>query len=349
MKKKILSSLLVLVAVFGLTVPEVMAASKWEAYQNTTVVENGDKLTVKTDGSGVINKEYAGTEITEDGVSMSTNVELDLAKLAGSTFTITANVGELEGNPDYPNYVADFQVITTVDENGARVYSSWTASNKESINIDRSGIYTYTWTFKKNADGVVTGEFTVDYYGDEVGKLTSAHEFKNAETGVKPTVLRTLWAYGGYNNEALRPMEKELNLWTELPYVKVTLELVGLTDETISESMDYPLGYAATEEEVAELIAEMEALVEEDGYEFKGFFTDKELTTKFDWTKPMNADTTVYMAVAEAEDTTDPVDPPKPPEKDNPDTSDINLIVLLGTILIGGAGLAFTLKNRKFN
>ncbi|MGN0973774.1 MAG: hypothetical protein ACI4OT_03435 [Bacilli bacterium] len=216
MKKRILGGLFAIALAFGIMVPTVSAESNWTGYMDTTFSISGDKITIGTDGSGIINKSYAGTEITEDGTSMSVNVELDLESLKDSTFTITSNVGEEEGNPEYPNYVSDFQIITTVNEDGAIITSPWT-NYGDAIEINESGIYTYTWTFTKSNDGSVTGKFTIDNYGQEVGELVSAYEFKHADTGVKPTVLRTMWIYGGNNNDAQRPLQKALNIWTVLP------------------------------------------------------------------------------------------------------------------------------------
>lgn len=72
-----------------------------------------------------------------------------------------------------------------------------------------------------------------------------------------------------------------------------------------------------------------EELKEENLYLYKGIYLDEKLSTDFDFTKSLDADTTMYIGVVT-----------------NPDTGDVNLFVLLGTILVGVVGLALTSKKR---
>lgn len=121
----------------------------------------------------------------------------------------------------------------------------------------------------------------------------------------------------------------------------VTLTFAAL-DETMGTEI--PKGYVFSEEEVAQLTAALEESLVGTDFEFKGYFADANYTTEFDWTVAIEEDTTVYLSVAEVQAKED-----EEAGKVNPDTSDINLIVLIGTILIGSLGLGYTIKNRKFN
>ena len=92
-----------------------------------------------------------------------------------------------------------------------------------------------------------------------------------------------------------------------------------------------------TDEEVEYLKEMLEAELENSDVTFDGFYADEDLKAEFDFTKAFDQDATVYLKLSKVQ------------QKVNPGTSDINLIFILGTLLIGGAGLGFTLKNRKFN
>lgn len=73
----------------------------------------------------------------------------------------------------------------------------------------------------------------------------------------------------------------------------------------------------------------VEGLKEENKYVFDGFYTDKELKNKFDFTKALDSDTAMYVSATT-----------------NPETGDINLAVLIGTILVGMAGAAIVLRKK---
>lgn len=120
---------------------------------------------------------------------------------------------------------------------------------------------------------------------------------------------------------------------------------ITLTIDAMGEQMEteVPKGYIFSDEEIEELNAEIEAIVRDTEFEFKGFFSDAEYTTEFDFTKALEEDTTLYINIQEVQTREEE------PEKVNPDTSDINLMVLIGTLLIGTLGLGYTIKNRKFN
>lgn len=336
MKKKVLGILMVIVTVFTFGMPQVFAAaSDWQGYEGAGVTVEGDKITVDTSGSGTINTSYSKTPITSEGVSMSINVMIDLS--VNDTFTITSNVGNMDGNPEKPNYVGDFVIITEIKDGKAVISSPWAAylDTPASFEIDRSGVYTYTWTFKKATDGKVTAQFDLSYYGTTVETLVYNNEKWPIDDA---TVLRTMWAYGGNNNNASRPFEKPFTIWNELPYVTLTLSAEG-----VEEKVPVPYAAVLNEDEVQTIIDEVNAELKDTGYVFKGFYSDAELKVEYDFTKPFVQDATLYMKLEKEISN-------KEEEKiDNPNTSDIGLVGIVTTIVLAGAGLGYTIKKRKFN
>ena len=100
-------------------------------------------------------------------------------------------------------------------------------------------------------------------------------------------------------------------------------------------------GYEFSKEEIAEfeeMLKELEEDVEkeykEEGFVLLGVFTDKDGKNKVDLTKSIDTDTSWYLVVGEKVEEL----PPK--------TSDINLVVLIGTILVGIAGAVIVSKKR---
>lgn len=78
-----------------------------------------------------------------------------------------------------------------------------------------------------------------------------------------------------------------------------------------------------------------------EGYTFKGYFTDNTFKTKFDFTKAIDTDTTIYALYEEVKDNS---------EK-NPETSDnIMIFIAVGaTSILGIAGMAIYLNKKKAN
>lgn len=92
-------------------------------------------------------------------------------------------------------------------------------------------------------------------------------------------------------------------------------------------------------EALEELIGE-----EFDGYVFDGFYTSEDLKTKLDLDKALNEDTTIYMnyvKLTKKEETVKNEEPPK--------TGDMNLLLVLGSIVFGGAGIIVTRKKLAKN
>lgn len=91
-----------------------------------------------------------------------------------------------------------------------------------------------------------------------------------------------------------------------------------------------------------DVIADLNKLIgeEEDGYKLEGYYLDKELKTKADFTKAFNENTTLYMNFVKVEAKGNNT------ETKNPQTSDINLVLILSAIALASAGAALSIKKR---
>lgn len=107
-----------------------------------------------------------------------------------------------------------------------------------------------------------------------------------------------------------------------------------------SESIEIPYGFAFSQEEVDELINELKESLKEEGYTIDDFYADEALTTKYDLTKPIERDTTVYMKLVEEAKATDKA----PQEVANAKTGDMNLIMVLSLLSLAGVAVAVTGK-----
>lgn len=201
----------------------------------------------------------------------------------------------------------------------------------------------------ETTDPTVTGVFeeaivmlgeSITGNGAEIGSISTGTNGGKTEDAVDTTKLayeeelydERLFANSGFADENVTTM--------------VSLTFVGVlegTEETFPATVSIPKGIIFSEEEIEELIAAANADFADTGIVFKGFFADKDFKVEYDFTKPFEDDTTVYMVYGEEEKEVE-----APAEK-NPETSDINMMALIIALLIGGTGLAFTIKNRKFN
>ncbi len=106
-------------------------------------------------------------------------------------------------------------------------------------------------------------------------------------------------------------------------------------------------GYRFSKEELDELFNDLKSVAELTDEEFSNIelYYDKELSDKVDPESfevgEMNNDLTLYLNF------------PKLRESDEleeiPNTADINLVVVISTLLLGGLGLGYTIKKRRFN
>ena len=136
--------------------------------------------------------------------------------------------------------------------------------------------------------------------------------------------------------EGYKVFDNEDGTYTIAKPVNITFNANGN-----EEVVEVPVGSILTEEELEELKEALMAELEGTNIRFDGFFRDENFEEEFDFSAPFEADTTIYLKLSEVLERGD--------EKENPNTADVNMALILGALLIGGAGLGFTLKNRKFN
>ena len=136
--------------------------------------------------------------------------------------------------------------------------------------------------------------------------------------------------------EGYKVFDNEDGTYTIAKPVNITFNANGN-----EEVVEVPAGSVLTEEELEELKEALMAELEGTNIRFDGFFRDENFEEEFDFSEPFEADTTIYLKLSEVLERGD--------EKENPNTADVNMALILGALLIGGAGLVFTLKNRKFN
>ena len=149
---------------------------------------------------------------------------------------------------------------------------------------------------------------------------------------------------GGSNSLATDLVEAEINAKFEdkigqdfsedTTEVTVNLMLIAGNER---ETIQIPKGTTFTKEELQGLIDEINQELAADKLQLVGFYLDEELTQGFDFSTPIDADTELFMKLAELREETG--------EK-NPETSDINLFLIISLAALGTLGTAVVLKNR---
>lgn len=291
-----------------------VAAKESNVHVDNVVIEvNGGSVTYVIGGGGGYN--YVGTtSVTVNDLETPANYVV-AAGTNGYTqnAAVTINGGEIETVKGAMRGTTETSIITISDGKVNEVYAAAPAgSDSENATVEAASVT------------ITGGEIT------SVAAGTSGSDNAVANNAVlvydEDVVDSSAIENGGFKEENITPT-------------------VTLTIDVMGESMgaEIPKGYIFSDEEIEELNAEIEAIVKDTEYEFKGYFANAEYTTEFDFTKAIEEDTTLYINIQEVQPREEE------PEKVNPDTSDVNLIVLVGTLLIGTLGLGYTIKNRKFN
>lgn len=120
---------------------------------------------------------------------------------------------------------------------------------------------------------------------------------------------------------------------------KVTVNInLTLKSDEFADTIQIPKGTTFTDDELQKIIDQINNELKEDKMKFEGFFKDKELKNKFDFSEEINADTTVYLKLVEIKAETSN-------KEANPQTSDMNLALILTTL--GLASVGAVLVSRK--
>lgn len=141
-----------------------------------------------------------------------------------------------------------------------------------------------------------------------------------------------------YNKDAVENIDE--TTFSEDAVVKTVTLIFAVEGE--EESIEVPVGFAFTAEDLTNLEKDLAETLSGSGYAFDNFYADKECTQVYDMTEPFTENTTVYMKLVQLrEEETDTTT--------NPNTSDISLYGTIVAILIATAGLGYTIKKRRFN
>ena len=275
----------------------------------------------------------ASTAKLADGISEEVYIEIDPAKIAGGELFEVSLALKNKDN----EYVSEAVVMTQNVGDKVKLTAGW-AKDFEAV-VTAKGIYTYHWDmYIKEVEGKEKTfvKFTLLQGNREIA-TTEEIDFDTIVTNdtLNPIAeeedvsVKYLW----FCNVRV---EEGVNVYTKLPTVNLTfVDPLGEEEDLVIPVYKY---MALTEEEVKELEESTAEAAEEEGYKIEGFFTDKEFKTKFDFTKPLNDDTTLYINLAKLETEKTEELPPK--------TGDINLVILMGTVLLAGAGVVIASKKR---
>lgn len=207
---------------------------------------------------------------------------------------------------------------------------------EESTLVVNGGKVTNAYASAEGADEDlgVEGKALLFINGGEVTNVAAGQTPATDATTTETTEIAVEYVEGTVTNVSADLDEEDVVLNVNLTIVA---EIEG---EVSKEVVQVPKGTILPEGSVNELEGletDFNEYFEEEGlnYVFKGYYTDKEGTTKVDFTKAIDADTTWYILFAE-----------KKAEELPPKTGDLNLVLLIGTIVVGAAGVVIVSKKR---
>ena len=297
---------------------------------NAPVITLGDTAVVNSTGNGIYAAGYAVWNI--NGASI-TGVDSGIGAKAGefniTDATITGTGTFAEGVKDNNGISPTGAAIQIESNEGYAGKVKLNISGGTYISENGYALYEYNVDEAENAETAVSeveisgGEF-VSAEGKEVIALSEEFVEEHGTTefieggsfvsGEEETLVETLFGYYVAVEDA------------------VILTLYEVTDGKVGESDSFYVekGTALTETFGTEFEKSLkDELKKENKYLYDATYADKDLKTKFDFTKALDADTAMYVSVTT-----------------NPDTGDINLATLIGTILVGMVGLAIVLRKR---
>lgn len=121
---------------------------------------------------------------------------------------------------------------------------------------------------------------------------------------------------------------------------KVTVNInLTLKSDEFADTIQIPKGTTFTDDELQKIIDKINNELKEDKMKFEGFFKDKELKNKFDFSEEINADTTIYLKLVEIKAETSN-------KEANPQTSDMNLALILASLGLASAGAVLVSRKK---
>lgn len=309
-------------------------------------------------GSHESDEKLATTSVTVNGGTLNNVFGGGLHKSSVGTSTVIINGGEIE-----KDVFGGGEGISYTKKASVTVAKSF-AGNIRYLTLGGSNGYTDDATAlllggkikvlqSVNRGFMETAEITVN--GAEIENAYASAEGDNQKLGVNKKAVINIIS-GKVKNVAPgqkgTPNENAADI-SEISYVegtvvneptnfneeKVTVNInLTLKSGEFADTIQIPKGTTFTDDELQKIIDEINNELKEDKMKLEGFFKDKELKNKFDFSEEINADTTIYLKLVEIKAETSN-------KEKNPQTSDMNLALILTTL--GLASVGAVLVSRK--
>lgn len=169
--------------------------------------------------------------------------------------------------------------------------------------------------------------------GGEVTNVAAGQTPATDATTTETTEVKVEYVEGTVTNVNNDLDEEEVVL-----NVNLTIASIDENGKLVSDTISIKKGTVLTVEDGEELVAELEESLVDSGYVLEGLYTSKEMETKFEFPVTLDKDTMLYINVVEEEEEKTEELPPK--------TGDLNLVLLIGTIVVGAAGAVIISKKR---
>lgn len=183
-----------------------------------------------------------------------------------------------------------------------------------------------------NEDLGVEGKALLYVNGGEVANVAAGQTPATVSTTDTTEVSVT------YKDGTVTNVNDDLEEAKVVNYVNLTIASTDEDGEFVSETISIEKGTVLTAENEEELLEKLEESLVDSGYVLEGLYTSKEMDTKFEFPVTLDKDTMLYINVVEEGEEAEEL-PPK--------TGDLNLVLLIGTIVVGTAG-AVIVSKKKF-
>ena len=234
MMKKCLNLVIIFILMFWVLILPVKALTVWN-YENWQAgTDYGSKTKVSSnitnlkgekdekDGMKVGPYNKASKSKLSDGITEEVYVGLNLDDYKNSElFELSIALNQQNDNEE-AKYLTEAVVMTQKSGNKFVLTANWAKDKNPIATIEKNGIYTYKWEFKKE-DNKIKVKFTVLDYGEVLGTTDFVELDVNAD---KATDVRYLWAC---NIKA----SYGIDIYTTLPPKQGTVENPKTADTNI--------------------------------------------------------------------------------------------------------------------
>lgn len=309
-------------------------------------------------GSHESDEKLATTSVTVNGGTLNNVFGGGLHKSSVGTSTVIINGGEIEkdvfGGGEGISYTKKASVTVAKSFTGNIRYLTLGGSNGYTDDATALLLGGKIKVLQSvNRGFMETAEITVN--GAEIENAYASAEGDNQKLGVnKKAVINIISGkvknvapgQRGTSNENAADISEisyvegtVVNEPTNFNEEKVTVNInLTLKSDEFADTIQIPKGTTFTDDELQKIIDEINNELKEDKMKLEGFFKDKELKNKFDFSEEINADTTIYLKLVEIKAETSN-------KEKNPQTSDMNLALILTTL--GLASVGAVLVSRK--